>query len=111
MWHGIDIDDTEALRRLDCQIAERLGWRDAGLRFSGPGDVLGDYLGVPPGESVPCRVPHFTTSEASALYLPVRKRDGNRVYLMASPLAVALIFLNQNDEPESGLVSDSAIAN
>jgi len=99
MWHDLDLEDLEALRRLDCQIAGALGWRDAGLRFDGERDVIGDYVGVAPGEFMSRKVPHFSTDKAAAASLPVARRAGKKVwFLMASPVAVALIFLAQMSE-------------
>lgn len=105
MWHDLDLEDLEALRRLDCQIAGLLGWQDAGLRFENERDVLGEYLGVAPSGRVEV-VPRFCTDWRAAAGLPVERRAGKVVYLMASPLAVALIFLEQRAESYTAHDSD-----
>lgn len=99
MWHDLDLDDLEALRRLDCQIAGALGWQDAGLHFESASDVLGEYLGVAPSGQVEV-VPRFCTDWRAAAGLPVQRRAGKVWVLMASPLAVALIFLEQHTESD-----------
>lgn len=104
-WHNLDLDDLEALRRLDCQIAGLLGWQDAGLRFEDERDVLGEYKGVAPSGQVEV-VPRFCSDWRAAAGLPVQRRIGKVWMLMASPLAVALIFLEQR--AESANTSESA---
>ena len=105
LMHTLELEDLEALRRLDCQIASLLGWQDAGLHFDGAGDVLGDYLGVPPGEGVARRVPHYCTDPVAAAGLPVTRRVGKVIYFTPTPLTVALLFLEQATDVKKGSTS------